>query len=223
MTVIAQKASLLFVPWIGMLLLTGCLPDPSKKAGPSSSLSSPGNTGGIATTTPSNSSQDTASATSLLNGTVRAILSQTDGKTVLGGDFHPPNYIARLNSDGSMDAEFEQNIGLAFNASVHALALDAVGGILAGGEFSDFGGMFASRIVRLNPDGMLDNDFRMNLGQGFNDKVSSIAVQGDGKILVAGNFTEFNGTAAVRIARLNADGTLDSSYGVPAPPPDTRR
>ncbi|MBI2605358.1 MAG: delta-60 repeat domain-containing protein [Deltaproteobacteria bacterium] len=172
----------------------------------------------------SSSPQDTESTASLLNGSVRAILAQPDGKTVLGGDFHPPNHVARLNSDGSMDAEFEQNIGFAFNAPVHALALDADGGILAGGDFSDFSGMFASRIVRLNPDGTLDNDFRMNLGQGFNDKVSSIAVQGDGKILVAGNFTEFNGVAAVRIARLNEDGTLDSSYGAPAAshvPPDT--
>lgn len=218
MTVIAKKASLLFVPWIGMLLLTGCLPDSSKKAGQSESLIAPGSAGG---TRLSSNSLDTEITASFLNGTVRAILAQPDGKTVFGGDFHP-HYIACLNSDGSMDADFVRNIGLAFNAPVHALALDAGGGILAGGEFSDFAGMFASRIVRLNPDGTLDNDFRMNLGQGFNDKVSSIAVQGDGKILVAGNFTEFNGVAAVRIARLNADGTLDSSYGVPAPAPEKK-
>ena len=49
-------------------------------------------------------------------------------------------------------------------------------------------------------------------GSGFNAGVTSIAQQSDGKLIVAGSFTEYNGEAAAGIIRLNLDGTRDTSF-----------
>ena len=52
---------------------------------------------------------------------------------------------------------------------------------------------------------------------GANDRVTAVAVQPDGKVLVAGSFTTFGGggtgtTSRSRIGRLNPDGSLDASF-----------
>ncbi len=67
-------------------------------------------------------------------------------------------------------------------------------------------------LAQVASDGALDTAFTTNLGTGFNFRVRSVAVQPDGKIVAAGSFTTVNGTAVNRIARLNADGTLDADF-----------
>ncbi|HNR29006.1 MAG TPA: tail fiber domain-containing protein, partial [Candidatus Dojkabacteria bacterium] len=66
------------------------------------------------------------------------------------------------------------------------------------------------RIARINSDGSLDTTF--NPGSGANDTVTSLAIQTDGKIVIGGNFTTYNGTARNRIARINSDGSLDTTF-----------
>jgi hypothetical protein len=61
------------------------------------------------------------------------------------------------------------------------------------------------------------NDFTFNPGgfgpgEGANNGVYSTVVQTDGKILVGGWFTSFNGTSCNRITRLNADGSIDATF-----------
>src|SRR5205814_1510611 len=65
-------------------------------------------------------------------------------------------------------------------------------------------------IARINSDGSLDSSF--DPGSGANNEVDGIAVQDDGKILIGGLFTTYNGTARNRIARINSDGSLDPSF-----------
>jgi len=65
-------------------------------------------------------------------------------------------------------------------------------------------------LCRLLPDGSKDVSF--SLGTGFNNKVYSCLLQPDGKILVAGSFTQCNGTAVGRLVRLNPDGSRDTSF-----------
>jgi uncharacterized delta-60 repeat protein len=146
---------------------------------------------------------------------VRAVKSQPDGKILVGGNFRLFNgtitveRIARLNADGTLDNTF--NTGTGFDASVYSVDVQPDGKILVGGFFSSFNGTITARIARLNADGALDNTF--NTGTGFSSTVNSFDVQPDGKILVGGGFTSFNGTSTVnRIARLNADGTLDNTF-----------
>ena len=104
------------------------------------------------------------------------------------------------------------------NGGVLAIAVQADGKILVGGYFTTLGGggtgtTARSYIGRLNPDGTIDTSF----DPGANNWVTALVVQADGKILVGGFFTTLGGgntgtTTRNRIARLNPDGTLDTSF-----------
>ncbi len=61
-------------------------------------------------------------------------------------------------------------------------------------------------------DGTLDTSFSTKAGTGFNGNVESVAVQTDGKIVIGGSFTAVNGVTSNRIARLNADGSVDTAF-----------
>jgi uncharacterized delta-60 repeat protein len=94
------------------------------------------------------------------------------------------------------------------NDAVQALAQQADGRILVGGNFTALGGQTRNRIGRLNPDGALDATFNL----GANAGLYSLAVQADGKILVGGEFTTLGGQSRNRIGRLDPDGTLDATF-----------
>lgn len=150
-----------------------------------------------------------------LNGTVRTSAVQSDGKIVIGGSFDScdsvtVDFIARLRSDGGIDTTFKQD-GTGFNNYVNAVVLQSDGKILVGGDFSSYNGITRSRIARLNSDGSLDTTFAQT-GTGLNSDVTSMALQADGKILVGGFFTSYNGTTRSYVARLNSDGSLDTSF-----------
>jgi uncharacterized delta-60 repeat protein len=80
------------------------------------------------------------------------------------------------------------------------------------GYFTSYDGVAANRIIRLNTDFSIDDTFVY--GTGFNAETNAVAVQSDGKILVGGNFTQYNGTARNRIVRLNTDGSLDTTFSI---------
>jgi uncharacterized delta-60 repeat protein len=147
------------------------------------------------------------------NGQVNTISVQSNGSYIIGGTFLSfdgiaRNRIVRLDSNGVFDASFNPGSGL--NSTVNTTAIQPDGKVLAGGDFTNFNGVTNNRIVRLNFNGSLDVTF--NIGSGFNGSVYSIVIQPDGKILVAGNFTTFNGITRNRIVRLNSDGTYDSTF-----------
>jgi uncharacterized delta-60 repeat protein len=158
------------------------------------------------------------------NDVVDALAVQADGKIVVGGFFTTlggggsgtsvRNHIARVNPDGTLDSSFDPGA----NAEITCLAIQADGKILVGGSFTTLGGggtgtAERNRIARLRPDGTLDTTF----DPGANDRISAIALQPDGKILVGGNFTTCGGggtgtVARSCIARLNPDGTIDAGF-----------
>jgi uncharacterized delta-60 repeat protein len=100
-----------------------------------------------------------------------------------------------------------------FNAaaqSIWSLLLQTDGRIFIAGGFAFVNGTNRGGIARLNANGTLDNSF--NPGTGANLTVSSFAIQPDGKVLIGGDFTTVNGTNRNHIARLNTNGSLDSSF-----------
>jgi uncharacterized delta-60 repeat protein len=109
---------------------------------------------------------------------------------------------------GQLDLTFNQGPGA--NATILATAVQEDGKVIIGGEFTSFSGVETNYFTRLNPNGNVDLNF--NIGTGANDIVRSVCLQPDGKIIIAGDFTSFNGVERNRIARLNADGTLDASF-----------
>jgi uncharacterized delta-60 repeat protein len=146
---------------------------------------------------------------------VRTLALQPDGKVVIGGNFTSFNgtarsCIARLNADGSLDAGF--NPGTGTNGEVRCLALQPDGKVLIAGMFTSYNGTPRNYLARLNADGSLDNTF--NSGTGANDWVQTLTLQPDGKVLIGGDFTTYNGTNRRRIARLNADGSLDATFTI---------
>ena len=148
------------------------------------------------------------------NGAVRAIAIQSDGKILVGGSFNTASgttssYIARLNTDGSSDTSFT-TAGTGISALIRSIAIQSDGKILVGGDFSTYNDVSQNCITRLNADGTRDTGF--TIGTGFNGNVFAIALQSDGKILVGGAFTSYNGVTQNRITRLNADGSRDTSF-----------
>jgi len=147
------------------------------------------------------------------NNLVRALALQSDGKVVLAGDFTSlggisANRIGRLNSDGSPDPSFQPGSGA--NFSIYAVATQPDGRLVIGGSFSQYAGIVRGCVARLHADGSLDTSF--DPGSGANNQVTALCLQPDGKILIAGMFGTVNGVARNRIARLNGDGSLDTSF-----------
>jgi uncharacterized delta-60 repeat protein len=100
--------------------------------------------------------------------------------------------------------------GTGFNGQVNKTFTLPSGKIIVAGNFTSFNGVARQRICRLNADGTLDLDF--DSSSGFNDSVRCIVVQSDGKILCGGDFTAYSASNPVRIARINSDGSFDSSF-----------
>ncbi|RTY95984.1 T9SS type A sorting domain-containing protein [Flavobacterium sp. GT3R68] len=151
------------------------------------------------------------------NNSVNAIALQPDGKILASGDYTAyngatTNRLIRLNNNANIDTSFNTESG--FNYSLKTIVLQPDGKILAGGDFTNFNGIITNRIIRLNGNGIVDPAF--NVGTGFNNSVSAISLQNDGKILVGGYFTSYNGTAVNRIIRLNSNGSIDTTFNTGA-------
>lgn len=143
---------------------------------------------------------------------VYAVAVQSDGKIIIGGDFTtyngvPASHLARLNTDGSLDATF--NAGTGASGPVRAIAIQPGGNILIAGQFTSYNGIALNHVARLNTDGSVDGGFTP--GTGANDTVSSLALQADGRIVLGGQFTLCDGVTRNRVTRLNDDGTIDST------------
>jgi uncharacterized delta-60 repeat protein len=135
------------------------------------------------------------------------------GKILIGGDFTMVdstnrNYIARLNTNGTVDLSFDPGIGP--NDTVNAIALQPDGQILLGGQFTTIDNTNFSSIARLNSNGSLDPSF--NPGIGADQPIFAIAAQPDGGIVVGGAFDNINLALLNGIARLNTDGSIDSTF-----------
>ena len=112
---------------------------------------------------------------------------------------------------GGVDPRF--NPGSSADAEVRAIVVQPDGRSLIGGSFNTYRGLARSGIARVNIDGTLDSSF--DPGTGTDQSVNAILLQTDGKIVIGGDFTTFNGTPRNGLARLNANGSLDPSFDAP--------
>ena len=147
---------------------------------------------------------------------VHSLAVQADGKILVGGGFSLMNgqgrrCLGRLNSDGSLDTDFNPDVWTTFDPAVLALEVQVDGRILVGGRFSTVGGEARTNLARLNPDGSLDTTFNARADGGDVPGVYTLALQPDGKVLVGGSFSTLNGVPHGLFGRLNVDGTLDTT------------
>jgi len=130
-------------------------------------------------------------------------------------------HVARLSTDGSLDKSFRFTAdgkpfagGNGNVATVYHATGPLKGKIVVYGSFNRFDGQSAGYIARLNADGTLDATFNAG-GQGADYNIFSVTYNSvTNKYLVVGGFSKYNGTPAVRVALLNANGTLDPSFQV---------
>jgi uncharacterized delta-60 repeat protein len=156
-------------------------------------------------------------------GDVYKIALQPNGRILLGGNFiqasgETHRYLARLQSDGSIDSSFNplltyQGSG---GGSVSALALQADGAVIIGGAFQTVNTIGRVGYARLNANGGLDSGFIIPFDPAYTPLIYAILVQPDGKILIGGDFKFTGNSTALSVAQLNSDGSLDASF---TPPP----
>ncbi len=166
-----------------------------------------------------------------------ALALQPDGKIVLAGSCSNGSNsdfcIARFDAEGTLDASFDGPAGTgngkfllpigAGDDFANALALQPDGKIVIAGACNNVGYDFC--VARLNPDGTLDATFDGPLGNGNGafllpigssaDQLNAVALQSDGKIVLAGHCSVLSGTAFC-VARLHPDGSLDTSFDGPS-------
>jgi uncharacterized delta-60 repeat protein len=158
----------------------------------------------------------------IVNGPVYAILLRDEAtarRMLIGGNFTQVNSQTRRNlvgltNDGGLDSGFNPFVNP--DGPVYGLAHQADANVLAVGFFSAVFpptvGTATPRpgLVRLEADGNLDPTF--NLGGTTSGVINRVAVQPDGKVLIAGQFTNTNLPDQANLARLNADGTPDPGF-----------
>lgn len=148
---------------------------------------------------------------------IRGSKKGLDGNVIVFGGFTTFNGVARnrivriLSTNGSLDPGF--TIGTGANNQVFNAAIQSDGKIICIGFLTSYNGNTVGRIARINTDGSFDATFLQ--GTGFNNSAYGIHVMSDDKIIVTGEFTEYDGVAANGFVRLNSDGTRDVSYILP--------
>ncbi len=149
-----------------------------------------------------------------VTGSVRSLALQPQGGIIYTGaatlvDGEVVNGLGRLETDGAPDGSFDQGAGMT-PAAGRVVVRQPDGKLLFGGNFTAVRGRAANRLARLYPEGFRDDEF--DIGSGPNGEVRALAVLADGRILVGGYFTTFDGQPRRGLARLHADGSLDEDF-----------
>ena len=196
---------------LGLLLLTGA--PATARGAVAGDLDSSFGTGGKLTTDFGSGQSDEA----------WALAVQDDGKLVAGGASSGDFGLARYNPSGTLDISFgvggtvRTDLGSAFDL-VRGVALQSDGKVVAAGTRCDGQGcLFA--LARYNTDGSLDASFGSG-GKvvtdlaGSNEQINSVAIQDDGRIVVAGSeYNASEGAYDFALARYEGDGSLDPTFG----------
>ncbi|PWT96034.1 MAG: hypothetical protein C5B52_16600 [Bacteroidetes bacterium] len=152
------------------------------------------------------------------NNDIQKILVQKDGKILLIGSFTKYkditgiHGIVRINQDGTLDNTFIPYTSLYYDYNgLTAAALQNDGKIVIAGYGIRPGCSYdSSSMIRLLPNGSLDNTFNTTLN--IDGTISALDIQTDGKIVAAGRFFKWGSTPVTGIIRLNTDGRLDPGF-----------
>lgn len=158
------------------------------------------------------------------NDQARGVAVQSDGRIVVAGhsstDRKCTFALVRYNTDGTLDTTFNSTgkVTTAIGSGKddgYCVALQTDGKILVAGNSMGSGRGYEFALVRYNTDGSLDTSFngtgKVTTIIGRDGSSDSVAVQNDGKIVLAGScFT--SGQSEFALARYNADGSLDTSF-----------
>ena len=171
----------------------------------------------IARINPADGSLDTSFAPTADAPALAIAVDPLTSKIVVGGSFAningtPRGHIARLNTDGSLDTGFSASL----NGPVDTVQYVANSQFVATGTFTTVLPAGAStvstapHVIEFNGDGSVNTSFQLSYQA--SPVFSSLAVQGDGKLVVGGSFTSVAGVYATCVARFNTDNSQDTSF-----------
>lgn len=156
-----------------------------------------------------------------------AVTAQSDGKLVavgyastktVGTNHYTAMTVARFLSNGGLDSSFGSggkttiSFGTSYSDSAKGVGVQSDGSIVIGGQAASGDGVYDFGLVRLTSAGVLDTTFnstgKATIHAGGSDNAYAVALQSDGKILIAGTTTAF------AVARFNTNGTVDTGFGM---------
>jgi hypothetical protein len=161
----------------------------------------------------SNGDRDTSFTPPSFNGVIISGVLVNDLPIVIGYFSTPRNGIVKLSEDGSIDTSF--NVGTGFSpaggADVYQIKNDTSGNLFVVGRFTSYNGASSRGIVKILPNGTRDTSFVVGTGFVGTDGMYTCTIQDDGKIIVGGYETNYNGTAINKLVRLMPNGSRDAS------------
>jgi uncharacterized delta-60 repeat protein len=146
------------------------------------------------------------------NGAVDALVVQADQRILVGGEFTTiggcsNSFLARLNSDGSVDASF--NPAGQTDGAVSCLLQQPDRKVLVGGSFGRLLGNAQPVLARLLADGSVDATFNASATFHTNTSIFSLALQDDGRLLVG--YLALDEYLS-HVVRINTNGALDPTF-----------
>lgn len=149
--------------------------------------------------------------------TFRCMEKQSDEKIILSTKRFNSNLVKgliRILPNGQVDSTLDVfTSGIDSNSNIGLIRIQADGKILISGSFSEYKGVPCPKFTRLNNDGTMDAEFNLNLGLGSINGCYPFILP-NGKLIVTGEFSEFNGNSSNKIARLNSNGVFDSTFNL---------
>jgi hypothetical protein len=146
---------------------------------------------------------------------ISGVIVDDDTPVVVGYFSTPASRIVKLTDTGTVDSSF--NVGTGFTVSATGpvqIKIDNLGRYYVVGHFTAYRGTSSNGIVRILSNGDIDTSF--NIGTGFTTPINTppytLTIQEDGKLVVGGFFTSYNGTSANRLLRLDSNGIIDNSF-----------
>lgn len=149
-----------------------------------------------------------------LSGRAHAVRHLADGRFYAAGFFTsyngtPVNHLARFMPNGLLDTSYHMGGGP--NNEILSMEVFPDGSVMLSGFFGQYQGQPVNQPIRVLPSGSLDTSFNSG-GAGASGLIDAIQRQADGRILLAGTFSTYNGQPANKIVRIHPNGSIDTSF-----------
>lgn len=149
-------------------------------------------------------------------GDVKSTEFLPNGKILIGGNLQTfrgrvVSNLVQFNADYTLDTTFNYRSFRDTTGYISDVKALPNGKLVALGNFTSYNGTPCKNIALLNSNGVLDS-LNSTLGSGFNNEVTSMMLRPDGKLILGGTFTSYNGVNVPKLIRVYPNGNLDTTF-----------